>query len=376
MAPWRATLGRARSRLPWLALPLLAVALFLALASRANAAHEPLGPCSPGFENVRNIDPETFFDGRSNLTICLAGDVVDPTGRGVQWSNMSHVTIRSAPGAWRAIRSRIWIDETSADVTLLALTLDSSRFEGTPGKAGVAVNADRVALRRNLITNGYGAAGSCITNDADFGVADDTVIVQNRIFDCGRDETHDHGVYTNAMNRPVISANWIYENAGRGINLGPYTYYGRITRNVIADNCANPLGGVNDCSGNVIYWGFSRFTEFNNNTVAFPHHRYNLAGCDFGPDTPDCHEWGGSNNLVARSCFYSAVSGYSGDPPGSGISPGWHEKFGRVDHSTLTVADPRFANRTTPAHAWRNYRIPSSNACSAYQPAATVGPPA
>ena len=376
MSTWHPKHGRARARrLRW-ALPALALAaLVLGAAGPAHAAHEPVGACSPGFENVRNVNLETFFDGRSNLTICLTGDLADPTGQGVKWSDMSHVTIRSAPGAWRAIRSRIWIDDTSADVTLYGLTLDSGNFAGTPGTSGLAINADRVALRKNLITNSYGPAGSCITNDADFGVADDMLITQNRIFDCGRDETHDHGVYTNAMNRPVVSANWIYENAGRGINLGPYTYNGRFTRNVIADNCANPLGGVNDCSANIIYWGFSRFTEFNTNTVVFPNHRYNLAGCDYGPDTPDCFEWGGSNNLVSRSCFYSTVSGYSGDPLGSGISPGWDNKFGRVDHATITVTDPQFANRTTPAHAWRNYRIPASNPCAGYQPVGDVGPP-
>jgi hypothetical protein len=353
----------------------MVAALFLGMVGDAAATHEPVGACSPGFEKVRNVDLETFFDGRSNLTICLTGDLRDPTGHGVQWSNMSHVTVRSAPGHWRAIRSRIWIDDTSADVTLSGLTLDASGFLGTAGKSDIAINADRVALRRNLISNGYGAAGSCITNDADFGVADDTIITLNRIYDCGQDETHDHGIYTIAMNRHVVTANWIYENDGRVINLGPYTYNGRFTRNVIADNCANPLGGVNDCSANVIYWGLSKFTEFNNNTVAFPHHRYNLAGCDFGPDTPDCLEWGGSNNIVSRSCFYSTVSGYSGDPLDSGISPGWDNKFGRVDHSTITVTDPQFANRTTPVHAWRNYRIPASSPCATYQPAGDIGPP-
>jgi hypothetical protein len=237
-----------------------------------------------------------------------------------------------------------------------------------------AFNGDRIALKRNLITNRYGPAGSCVNNDGGRGVADDMIIAGNRIFDCGSDETHDHGIYTNAMNRPVIQGNWIYANAGRGVNLGPSTYNARITRNVIADNCANPMGGVNDCSANIIYWGSTRFTAFNSNTIAFPHHRYNLAGCDFS-DTTSCHEWTGSNNLIERSCFYSTVSGYSGDPPASGISSGWDGKFGRVDYSTITVTDPQFRNRTTPAHAWRDYSIPPSNPCAGYQPGAPVGPP-
>jgi hypothetical protein len=349
---------------------MVVAALFLLAPSASHAAHEPVGACSPGFENVRNVDLETFFDGKANLTICLGGSLEDLGDHDVKWSNMSHVTVRSAPGSWRAIRSRLWVDESSADVTLHGLTVDSSRYDLNPGFGGVALNGDRLALRRNLITNGYGVAGSCIISDRDFGIADDAIITQNRIFDCGRDETHDHGIYTNAMNRPIVSANWIYENAGRGINLGPYTTNGRFTRNVIADNCANPLGGTNGCSANIIYFGLSSYNPVNNNTIAFPQTRYNLAGCDFGADTPDCPEWTGHNNNVTQSCFYTEVSGYSGDPLGSGISPGWDDKYGRVDHS-----DPQFADRTTPAHAWRNYTIPAGNPCAAYQPASRPGPP-
>ncbi len=257
MAPPRVGHDRARGpRLLRAALLILpAVLLWAGLSSEAGANHMPVGPCSPGYESVKNVDPETYFDGKHYLTICLAGDLEDFADHDVQWSNMTHVTVRSAPGSWRSIRSRIWIDGTSSDVTLYGLTLDSSGFDAVAGQSGVAINGDRVALQRNMITNRYGVAGSCINSDGAYGVADDTLISQNKIFDCGMDETHDHGIYTNSMNRPVVNANWIYENAGRGINLGPYTHDGRFTRNVIADNCANPLGGVNDCSANVIYWG-------------------------------------------------------------------------------------------------------------------------
>jgi hypothetical protein len=354
---------------------LVALAAVLTQPALARGSHEPIGPCSPGFENVRGVDLETFFDGRSNLTICLGANLQGLDGD-VQWSNMSHVTVRSAPGSHRMIRSRIWIDQTNSNVTLYGLTLSSSVYSGPAGYGGIAINGDSVTLRRNLVTNGYGTAGSCIIADGGYGIPDDTVIAANKVYDCGRDEVHDHGIYTNYMNRPVVTANWIYENAGRGINLGPQTHNGRFTRNVIVDNCADPLGGANDCSGNVMYWGFSSSNAFNTNTVAFPRHRWGLSGCDFSPDTPSCYEWGGSDNVVERSCFYSTVSGYSGDPANSGISPGWNTKFGSVDAPTITVADPQFTNRTTSVHAWRNYRIPAGSPCAAYQPQGGVGAPA
>jgi hypothetical protein len=342
----------------------------------AHATHDPVGACSPGFEDVRDVDLETFFDGRSNLTICLRGNLTDPSDHNVRWSNMSHVTVRSAPGTWRAIRSRIWIDDTSADVTLYGLTLDAGDFAAEAGASGLAVNADNVKLQRNLITNRYGVAGSCINNAAEYSIASNLQILGNRIFDCGRDETHDHGIYTNAMDNPVIRGNWIYESAGRGINLGPSTQSASLYRNVIADNCANPLGGVNDCSGNIMFWGATSGTVMDSNTIAFPHSRWNLAGCDDATGSnDDCRLWTGTSNSVGVNCFVTTNDGYAGDPVGSGISPGFPGKYATVSQTGTTVADPRFADRLWSAHATRNYLVGSS-ACAGSQPQQKVGPPA
>ena len=353
---------------------LAVTALVIALPGTASAVHDPVGSCSPGYENVTGVDLETYFDGKSNLTICLGGNLTDTVDGNVRWSNMSHVTVRSAPSSWRSIRSRIWIDNTSSNVTLFGLTLDSNLYSGTANVAGLAINANDVKLQRNLITNQYGVAGICITNDADYGVANRTKIIANKIYDCGQDEVHDHGVYTNAMTDPVVTDNWIYENAGRGLQIGPSTNGGQYQRNVIADNCANPLGGTNDCSANEIFWGSSSNNQVTNNTVAFPKVRWNLAGCD--APTPGCPTWTGTGNTVNNSCYYTTVSGYSGNPSGSGISPGVDGKYANVDEATITVVDPQFIDRTTPAHALRNYRIPNTNSCYSYQPSGSIGPPA
>jgi hypothetical protein len=353
---------------------LVAALMLLAAAAPARATHDPVGGCSPGYESVRGVDLETFFDGRANVTICLTGNLADYGDFNVRWSNMSHVTVRSAPGMWRAIRSRIWIDDTSSNVSLYGLTLDAGDFAEQPGITGLAINADDVVLRRNLITNRFGLAGSCITNDATYGVASNLQISANRIYDCGRDETHDHGIYTNAMDRPVVRANWIYESAGRGVNLGPATQGATFYRNVIADNCANPLGGLNDCSANVMFWGATSGTKMNNNTIAFPHFRWNVAGCDDSTgSTDDCRIWTGGSNTLAGNCFVTTNDGYSGEPAGSGISPGLPGKYASVVQST--VADPMFVDRLWAVHANRSYRIRSA-ACSGYQPQQAVGPPA
>jgi hypothetical protein len=351
-----------------------ALALLCALAAPAPAAHYPAGVCSPGYENVRNVDLETFFDGKSNLTICLGGNLSDPGDFNVRWSGMRHVTVRSAPGTWRAIRSRIWIDDTSSEVMLYGLTLDAGDFTAEAGATGLAINADDVDLMHNSITNRYGPAGSCITSASEYGVASNLRIAANRIFDCGRDEVHDHGVYTNAMDAPMIRANWIYENAGRGINLGPETQGATIYRNVVADNCANPLGGVNDCSGNVMFWGSTSGTTVESNTFAHPYERWNLAGCDDATGSnDDCRLWTGTSNSVTSNCFISRNDGYEGDPAGSGISPGFAGKYAAV--SGTTVAGPQFLYRVWPVHANRNYTVQNS-ACADSQPQQVVGPPA
>jgi hypothetical protein len=370
--------GATATSLVRLTVPACVIAALMLLASAvpAQATHEPVGGCSPGFENVRNVDLETFFDGRANVTICLRGNLTDFGDFNVRWSNMRHVTVRSAPGTWRAIRSRIWIDDTSSNVSLYGLTLDAGDFVDQPGITGLAINADNVTLQRNLITNRYGLAGSCVTNDATYGVATNLEIRSNRIYDCGRDEIHDHGIYMNAMDRPVVRGNWIYENAGRGVNLGPATQGAAIYRNVIADNCANPLGGSNDCSANVMFWGSTSGTTMNNNTIAFPHVRWNLSGCDDATgNTESCQVWTGGFNTVSASCFFTTVADYSGEPATSGISIGFHGNYATVSQGTVTVANPMFVDRVWPLHASRNYRVRNS-ACFGNQPQQTVGPPA
>jgi hypothetical protein len=370
--------GRATARFPVRRVALASAAALLAVLAAvppAHAAHDPAGACSPGYENIRGADLETYFDGKSNLTICLGANLADFGDFNVRWSNMNHVTVRSAPGTWRAIRSRIWIDNTSNDVSLYGLTLDAGDFVSEEGASGLAINADNVKLQRNLITNRYGLAGSCITNDAAYGVATRLQILANRIFDCGRDETHDHGIYTNAMDRPTVRANWIYESAGRGINLGPATQDATIYRNVIADNCADPLGGINDCSANVMFWGSTSGTAMSNNTIAFPDARWNVAGCDDATGTSDCRIWTGTSNSLGANCFFTTNDGYSGDPSGSGISPGFAGKYAAVSPTDVTVVDPSLADRSWAAHAHRNYRV-RAGPCGGNQPQQHVGPPA
>jgi hypothetical protein len=324
---------------------------------------------------VRGVDLETFFDGKSNVTICLTGNLADNGDLNVRWSNMRHVTVRSAPQHWHLITSRIWIDDTSSEVTLYGLSLSAAGFAAEAGASTLAINADDVRLQRNTITNGYGIAGSCVTNDPGYGIATNLQITANRIFRCGRDEAHDHGIYTNAMDRPSIRANWIYENAGRGINLGPATQGASIFRNVIADNCADPLGGTNDCSANVMFWGSTSGTQMNNNTVAFPHFRWNIAGCDDATGATDCRMWTGTSNTIGDICLITTNGGYSGDPPASGVSPGFAGKYATLSPAATVVQDPGFANRTGWVHAFRDYRVGNS-ACAANRPVQLVGAPA
>jgi hypothetical protein len=124
-----------------------------------------------------------------------------------------------------------------------------------------------------------------------------------------------------------------------------------------------------------MFWGSTSGTEMTNNTIAFPHFRWNVAGCDDATGTTDCRVWTGTANSIASSCFITTNDGYSGDPAGSGISPGFPGKYATVSQATTTVADPRFADRLWQAHANRNYRVRNS-ACSANQPQQSVGPPA
>lgn len=61
--------------------------LVVAPPGTASAVHDPVGSCSPGYENVTGVDLETYFDGKSNLTICLGGNLADTVDGNVRWSN-------------------------------------------------------------------------------------------------------------------------------------------------------------------------------------------------------------------------------------------------------------------------------------------------
>ena len=178
------------------------------------------------------------------------------------------------------------------------------------------------------------------------------------------------------MNRPIVNANWIYENAGRGMNIGPYTHDARITRNVIADNCANPLGGLNDCSANIIYWGFTKSTDaFNNNTVAFPHFRYNLAGMRLRPGHARLPHMGGVEQPRLAQLLLLPGQRLQRRPAGQRDQPrmGRQVRAGRpFDHHRHR---PQFANRTTPVHAWRNYRIPAEQPLRGVPAPGRLAPP-
>ena len=90
--------------------------------------------------------------------------------------------------------------------------------------------------------------------------------------------------------------------------------------------------------------------------------------------TSDCRLWSGASNTVAGNCFLTTNDGYSGEPAGSGISPGFNGKYATVSESTITVLNPHFGNRHGRVHAGRDYRVYNA-ACSDYQPQGPVGPP-
>ena len=229
------------------------------------------------------------------------------------------IHIRSAPGTRALVRGRLTIFSTANDITITGLNLDGrNKIDG----ASPTVLGSRIVFQDNDITTHHTQIcfilGSLVR-----GIAVDGVIIEsNRIHDCGKlpPQNQDHGIYVQYARNTVISSNYIYDNADRGIQLYPDADSTLIENNVIDGN-----------GEGIIFSGSEDGTSDNNtvrdNIVSNSQVRANIEY--FYPDgTP-----AGRGNVVSHNCVYG---GARGNIVGDGIA------FVAQDNVT---ADPLFTNR-------------------------------
>jgi parallel beta-helix repeat protein len=177
------------------------------------------------------------------------------------------ITVQTTPGSTgrATIRGRIWICKDSEkvkctpgaqgaeyghDIVFQDLVLDGLNDinvrQGLGGDRPVGlpsptVNGDRVTFQDNLVTNQQSATCFVVGSVNGYGAADDTVLFNNVVSQCGRRRTptpdsFDHGINLESSRRALIVNNVIFDNSDRGILLYPDAQDTRILNNLIERN--------------------------------------------------------------------------------------------------------------------------------------------
>ena len=252
------------------------------------------------------------------------------------------ITLTAAPGAHPVLRTRLWV--AADDVTVQNLNIDGRNAKDLPSPS---VTGDDVVFRDNDVTNHHTTICFSI-GSPDYGRAQRTIIVHNRIHDCGRmpAANYDHGIYVEQADHTLIKDNWIYDNADRGIQLYPDAAGTKITGNVIDSNGEGIIfGGTEDDA--------SRNTVVSHNVITNSRIRDNIES-SYGEGDPVGH-----GNVVRNNC----IGGGAYDDGDGGIqSP----QVGFTATKNLTVA-PDFVDEQS-----RNLAIASDDPCARIVAGATA----
>jgi parallel beta-helix repeat protein len=166
------------------------------------------------------------------------------------------IVLRSYPGERALITGRLWVPRGSDYVTVADLDLNGNHQSEAKPLPSPTVNGSHATFESDDVTNDH--TEICfVVGSSTYGVADSTVIANDRIHDCGvmPAANHDHGIYVQDATNTQIVDNLITHNADRGIQLYPSSTGAVISGNVISENGEGIIfsgdGGVAS-NGNVV----------------------------------------------------------------------------------------------------------------------------
>ena len=253
----------------------------------------------------------------------------------------SPIRLTSAAGGRATVVGRLYVPDSSNDVVVADLNLDGTNASNLPSPT---VDGDRVTFTGNDVTDDH--TGICFDlGSVSWGTAVDVVLDGNRIHDCGRlpygSTNHDHGIYVESTRHAVITNNYIYDNADRGIQLYPDAQGSTIENNVIDGN-----------GEGIIFSGDSGLASSNNvaseNIISNSRVRYNVES--WWPTGNPV----GTGNLATSNCLWNGTQGNVADQVG-------------FSASNNTVANPLYADRTA-----KNFALASGSPCAGYGPAGST----
>jgi parallel beta-helix repeat protein len=144
--------------------------------------------------------------------------------------------LRSYPGEQALLTGRIYVPRGSDYVTLADLRLDGNFQTGRP-LPSPSVAANHTTFESDDVTNDHTEICFDI-GSAGYGIADSTVLANNRIHDCGLlpSRNEDHGVYIQDATNTRVVGNLIDHNADRGVQFYPSAQGTVVVNNVISNN--------------------------------------------------------------------------------------------------------------------------------------------
>jgi len=212
----------------------------------------------------------------------------------------SPIRLTSAPGGRATVVGRMFIPDGSDDVAVAELNLDGRNASNLPSPS---VSGDRVTFSNNDVTNGH--TGICFTvgSALGWGIAHDTVIDANRIHDCGRlpSTNHDHGIYVESSRNAVITNNYIYGNADRGVQLYPDAQGTTVANNVIDGNGEGVSFGGESAGGEYHNAYASSGNVVSRNIISNSRERFNVEAWWGGPI--------GVSNVAKDNCLWNGAQG-------------------------------------------------------------------
>ena len=256
----------------------------------------------------------------------------------------SPIRLTSAPGSRATLVGRLYVPDTSNDAVFADLNLDGTN---SGNLSSPMVAGDRITFTGNDVTDKHTSICFGLGSDSGWGTAVDVVIDNNRIHDCGRlpATNHDHGIYVESTRNAVITNNYIYDNADRGIQLYPDAQGTKIANNVIDGN-----------GEGVLFSGDSGLASSNNvvtrNIVSNAVVRYNVES--WWPDGNPV----GTGNSATDNCVWNGAQGNVAAQVG-------------FTASANKAVNPLYANR-----AAKDFQLQSGSPCAGYGPDVTTTPAA
>lgn len=268
-------------------------------------------------------------------TGCLrAGRYAESVNVTTPGTAVAPVRLQSHPGEQATLAGRLVISAPHVEIADMRLV-----GPATPAAASPVVAADDVLIEGNDITNNH--AADCVTVGAPTRAVTGVVIRANRIHDCGvlPSLNRQNGIsVTRAVGTRII-ANWIYDNADRGVQLRPDADGSRVASNVIDGNGEGVMVAGDDTAasdGNVIESNMITNSLIRDNVEA------NWQSASFV----------GRDNIVRDNCLYGGVR----DDGDGGIAD---LRIGFVADRNL-LADPMYVDR-----AAKDFNLSALSPCRA-----------